>query len=791
MIRPARRYLAHVLIFALVIGLALVIKQSTSGAVVQAESGRQLLALTKRHYKNVCNSPNPKALKCFAKVITDDNLNPLASSIPTSTSMTPLQFHTAYNLPCTPGGPVQANCATPLVFGPIIAIVDAFHTPTMENDLTTFSSYYGLPLCTQANGCLQIVNQNGGTNLPTQTDQGWSLEASLDVQTAHSICQTCKILLVETNSNSYGDLATGVATAAYLNAYAISNSYGGPEWAGETTYDPFYTHTSTAVTAATGDSGYGTSYPAANPNVVAVGGTTLRLYSDGSYASETVWSGTGSGCSENETALPLQQSLPNWASSNCGTHRGMVDVAADADPNTGAAVFDSTPYNGQTGWWQVGGTSLSSPLIAAAFALSPRVTTAATGTSVLYTNNTGSNFYDVTGGSNGSCSTIMCTAAVGYDGPTGLGSPNGLGAFGGTTSVSTPSGTPSPSPTPIAPPTAPANLTATAVSTTQIALQWDAVQDSVGIGIYNVYRDGTIIVQGNILNYVDNNLAPGTTYTYAVQAQDIYGNRGPESSPASATTWATATPTSTPTPIPTATPLPTSTPTPLPTATLTPLPTNTPTPSPTPVPTPPTAPIVAIGGCVSGPVSGSSNLTISWTDSQISWVNISPTADGTTYFDKNVAGAISTQAPIGFTGASSDVAGQGLVLNPNTTYYTSIWDGASNLLSHTTSFMLPLCPTPIPIKDTIPPTVIITAPLNNSTVKKGSTVIISASAGDNIGVAKVTFSVNGTATCTDAAAPYTCSWAVPAAKNAPYTLKATAYDAANNTGISTVKVLSK
>ena len=199
-------------------------------------------------------------------------------------------------------------------------------------------------------------------------DAGWALEIALDVETAHGICQNCKILLVEANSNLFSDLKAAVNTAAALGATQISNSYGGPEFASEAS-DTAYDHPGIAITASAGDDGYAAEYPAASPYVVAVGGTTLNLGPSGSYGSETVWSGSGSGCSAYITARSWQTSDSNWALTGCGTKRGVSDVAADANPNTGASVYDTTKVEGQSGWFTVGGTSLSAPLIAGVYAL--------------------------------------------------------------------------------------------------------------------------------------------------------------------------------------------------------------------------------------------------------------------------------------------------------------------------------------------------------------------------------------------------------------------------------------
>jgi hypothetical protein len=343
-----------------------------------------------RPNRPVCPGPIARgAAGCHARVITDRKGTPLAESSPSGYG--PADFHGAYDLPTSSASPQT------------IAIVDAYDDPTIESDLAHYSETYGLPPCTTANGCFRKLNQSGQEGPYPKKDAGWALEIALDVETAHAICQNCEILLVEAESNQFS---------------------------GETS-DSSYNHPGIAITASAGDSGYGAEYPAASPYVVAVGGTTLTLGSSHSYGSETVWSGTGSGCSAYTSAPSWQTSDANWAQSGCGAKRGIADVAADADPNTGASVYDTTKYQGQEGWFTVGGTSLSAPLIAAVYAL-------AGGGSVSYPASrpyghqadSPASLHDVTTGSNGSCSTIMCKGAVGYDGPTGVGTPDGIAAFG-------------------------------------------------------------------------------------------------------------------------------------------------------------------------------------------------------------------------------------------------------------------------------------------------------------------------------------------------------------------------
>lgn len=467
----------------------------TSGNIVSKTNAQQkhrtLRSFVKHFFVPVCGSVSQKNARCNAHVVTNGNNVPQASTIAPESALTPQQLHTAYLLPCSPGGIVGQQCGTPSSFGPTIALIDAYYTPTIQNDLQTFDTYYGLPTCNQANGCLQIVNENGGSNLPFAQNSSWSLEESLDVQTAHAICQTCKILLVQTNSSSFSDLATGVASAAKLGAIAISNSYGASEFRGETAYDSYYSHPGVGVFASAGDSGYGTEYPASSQNVIGVGGTTLNIYTDNTYASEAVWPDSGSGCSIYESANSFQKSVGNWTLTGCGNFKGVSDIAEDADPNTGVDVYDSTRYQNYAGWWQVGGTSLSSVIAASIFAMSyaPSDANIQYIEQLLYQNNTAANFHDVTTGTNGACGSIMCNATTGYDGPTGLGSLLGTGAFGAVPSqpttppvTITPGPSPTPTLTPIPPTATPVPVPAlgfsgvsATVQITQATINWTTV----------------------------------------------------------------------------------------------------------------------------------------------------------------------------------------------------------------------------------------------------------------------------------------------------------------------------
>jgi subtilase family serine protease len=323
----------------------------------------------------------------------------------------PSDIQSAYNLAGLSSG------------GRTVAIVDAYDDPTVESDLGVYRSQFGLPVCTTANGCFKKVNQTGGRSFPA-TDAGWAEEISLDLDMVSAACPDCRILLVETTSSSLSDLGKGVNTAArQAGVVAISNSYGGSDLP-DTLYGSYYNHPGIAVTASSGDGGYGVEYPASSRYVTAVGGTSLTKASNARGWSESAWSGAGSGCSRYNRAV-----APSSVDTGC-SRRAVADVSAVADPATGVAVYDTTVPSGTTGGWLVfGGTSASSPIIASVYALSGKTGSASTLANALPYANPGA-LNDVTSGSDGTCSpSQLCHARAGWDGPTGLGTPNGTGAF--------------------------------------------------------------------------------------------------------------------------------------------------------------------------------------------------------------------------------------------------------------------------------------------------------------------------------------------------------------------------
>ena len=373
---------------------------SVAGSATNGQAKRFLHA-------RVCPSAAPETARCHSLVRVDNSGQPLATTAPSGYGPNDLQ--SAYNL----------TTATTAGVGQTIAIVDAYDDPKAESDLAVYRSTFGLPPCTTANGCFRKVNQSGGTKYP-RANAGWGQEISLDVDMASAICPNCKILLVEATTNSFANLSAAVDRAALLGATVISNSYGGSEYASEVNDQSHYNHPGVAITVSSGDNGYGVEFPAASQYVTAVGGTTLTRNSTARGFGETVWSGAGSGCSAYVTK-------PSWQTDAGCSRRTVADVSAVADPNTGVAVYDTYQQSGGGGWLVFGGTSVSAPIIGGVYALAGNSGSISYG-GFPYSHT--ASLFDVTSGSNGSCGgSYLCTAASGFDGPTGNGTPNGSGAF--------------------------------------------------------------------------------------------------------------------------------------------------------------------------------------------------------------------------------------------------------------------------------------------------------------------------------------------------------------------------
>lgn len=361
----------------------------------------------------VCETPQPGHAQCFADKVANAAGSPAPGCLAGQGAYNPCDLQSAYALPSATNGT-----------GRTVAVVDAFDDANAESDLAVYRSNFGLPPCTTANGCFRKVDQNGSANYPPPPPAGdnWIPEIGLDLDMVSAICPNCHIILVEADSDIDDSLFVAEDEAFALGATEISNSWGGGEFSTENTnYDRYFDHPGIPITASTGDSGYGVAYPAASPYVTAVGGTDLTPSTNARGWTETAWSGAGSGCSGVE-AQPSWQTANTNIRSRCAK-RADADVAAVADTGTPVFSYDSTGG----GWIEVGGTSVGSPIIASVYALTTSGQT--NGASYIYSHTSGLN--DVTSGSNGSCGGVdLCTAGAGWDGPTGLGTPDGTTAFG-------------------------------------------------------------------------------------------------------------------------------------------------------------------------------------------------------------------------------------------------------------------------------------------------------------------------------------------------------------------------
>jgi len=335
--------------------------------------------------------------RCFSVIRTDVG-GPFIPAV----AYGPTDLQAAYNLPSSTNGNGQT-----------IGIADAFDDPTADSDLALYRSHFGLSECSIANGCFRKLNQRGHAKNYPAVNVGWAQEESLDLDMASAICPNCHIVLIEADTNSLLNLALSVDMAATKGADVISNSYGGHENSTRRR-DKHFKHPGIMITASTGDSGYGVQFPASSQWVTAVGGTRLTKGGGTRGWTETVWTGSGSGCS---AVYPK----PSWQKDTGCPNRTVGDVAADADPATGVEVV----YNGN--FLVFGGTSVASPIIASVYAL------AGNASSLKYASHGykhTTDLYDITSGSNGNCTpAYLCNGEPGYDGPTGNGTPNGIGAF--------------------------------------------------------------------------------------------------------------------------------------------------------------------------------------------------------------------------------------------------------------------------------------------------------------------------------------------------------------------------
>lgn len=307
----------------------------------------------------LASSTGVSSLSCSSGFTTEANCLALATSTGATSpiGLSPAQMKAAY------GWPTKLTAGA----GQTIAIVDARDNPVIEPDLAVFDQHYGLPECTTSNGCFTKVDSGGGTNYPT-FNAGWAFEIAIDVQWAHAIAPSAKILLVEAKTANISDM---LAAEDYAKQHAqyVSNSWvlgSNQESKKELGYDSHFVQPGVSFFAGSGDVGFATYWPSASPNVISVGGTQLIFNSDGTLLSETGWANGGGGCSQYETAKLAQADFAYYAQVRCGGFRATPDVAADASQNSPVSVYDSNPFGGQTGnWFGAYGTSVASPLWAA------------------------------------------------------------------------------------------------------------------------------------------------------------------------------------------------------------------------------------------------------------------------------------------------------------------------------------------------------------------------------------------------------------------------------------------
>lgn len=390
-------------------------------AAASAEvSGDASAQTNKPSAEQVCESPQPGRVGCLALRRSGSSARQgVLSAAATPTGYGAADLQSAYNLPSDGGG------------GRTVAVVVAYDGPTAESDLAVYRSQYGLPACTTANGCFRKIDQRGGTDYP-EPNSSWAGETALDLDMVSASAPAAHILLVEADSDEFEDIFAAVDQAVAQGAQYVSNSYGsgydseagsGEDPAQTTEFDAHYNHPGVAMVASSGDRGYGVGYPASSQFVTAVGGTTLRRDPSTTRGwAESVWNNSsgapGSGCSAYEPKPKFQKDI------GCEM-RSVTDVAAVSDLATGVAVYQT--YGG-IGWDVMGGTSAAAPIIAGAYAAAGAPAAGSYPNSYPYLKPSALN--DVTSGNNGDCSPLyLCTAGKGYDGPTGLGSPNGLAAF--------------------------------------------------------------------------------------------------------------------------------------------------------------------------------------------------------------------------------------------------------------------------------------------------------------------------------------------------------------------------
>jgi hypothetical protein len=340
------------------------------------------------------------------------------------TALTPADIHTAYGLPDRGAS------------GQTVAVVSPYNDPSVQADLDAYDKRFGLPACTTANGCFRRLNAKGEPGPypgPDISGGQWVTESALGTEIVHAVCQSCKVLLVEADTDTKSDVSAAIAAAAHAGATVIVTAFTSTEDTIDSDWALDYLQPRAAIVAAAGDAQTGVTYgygepqfPSNQSTVIAVGGTTLRLRSGGGYAGESAWVGAVSGCSLFQPAASWQTAIAKAA--GCGTERAVADVSAVADPGALVHITGSGQPGGP--WFTAEGTSLAAPIIAGTIGLAGSLGDRESQTLYAHAKTEPSAFHDIRTGSNApTCSSAICRAGRGWDGPTGLGTPYGLAAF--------------------------------------------------------------------------------------------------------------------------------------------------------------------------------------------------------------------------------------------------------------------------------------------------------------------------------------------------------------------------
>jgi subtilase family serine protease len=396
--------------------------QAASHAAQAAQPARPALPAGEQY---VCPAVPTGQMTCMS-IITPTAISPnAAAAVPqASRPFGPSDLRKAYRL---------VTYAAHNARGRTVAIVDAFSDPHAAADLARYRKHFGLPACTRANGCLHIFNQSGASKPLPKQNNGWAVEEALDLDMVSAICPHCHIDLIEAKSAANTNLGIAENTAARKARY-ISNSWGNSEYQSENTANHYFKHPGHVVAFASGDLGYGSTYPASLQFVTSVGGTSLKHASNKRGWSESVWgtaannprSGTASGCSKFEAK-------PSWQRTDSKlrrcSRRVENDVSAVASPNPGVIIYTSIGGPQGPGFYRIGGTSAATPIITAVYALAG--VPARNTYPVHYPYLGRRHLFDVTTGANGTCGTrtFLCHGERGFDGPTGLGTPHGVKGF--------------------------------------------------------------------------------------------------------------------------------------------------------------------------------------------------------------------------------------------------------------------------------------------------------------------------------------------------------------------------